>query len=77
MPRERGVRVRLIIDDLYTSGMDPLLLGLDAHPNVEVRLFNPFPAGAAELPDALRRELRATSTACTGACTTSCSSPTA
>ncbi|MGL6113261.1 MAG: phospholipase D family protein, partial [Rubrivivax sp.] len=42
---QRGVRVRLIIDDLYTSGMDPLLLGLDAHPNVEVRLFNPFPAG--------------------------------
>jgi putative cardiolipin synthase len=42
---ERGVRVRLIIDDLYTSGEDPLLLGLDAHPNVEVRLFNPFPAG--------------------------------
>jgi len=42
---ERGVRVRLIIDDLYTSGMDPLLLGLDAHPNAEVRLFNPFPAG--------------------------------
>ena len=42
---ERGVRVRLIIDDLYTSGMDPLLLGFDAHPNVEVRLFNPFPAG--------------------------------
>ncbi len=42
---ERGVRVRLIIDDLYTSGQDPLLLGLDAYPNVEVRLFNPFPAG--------------------------------
>ncbi len=42
---ERGVRVRLIIDDLYTSGMDPLLLGLNAYPHVEVRLFNPFPAG--------------------------------
>ena len=42
---ERGVRVRLIIDDLYTAGMDPLLLGLDAYPNVEVRLFNPFPTG--------------------------------
>jgi phosphatidylserine/phosphatidylglycerophosphate/cardiolipin synthase-like enzyme len=41
----RGVRVRLIIDDLYTSGMDPLLLGFDAYPNVEVRLFNPFPTG--------------------------------
>jgi putative cardiolipin synthase len=42
---ERGVRVRLLIDDLYTSGMDPLLLGLDAYANVEVRLFNPFAAG--------------------------------
>jgi cardiolipin synthase C len=42
---ERGVRVRLIIDDLYTSGQDPLLMGLDAYPNVEVRLFNAFPAG--------------------------------
>ena len=42
---ERGVRVRLLIDDLYTSGQDPLLIGLDAYPNVEVRLFNPFPAG--------------------------------
>ncbi len=38
----RGVRVRLLMDDLYTSGMDPLLLGLAATPNVEVRLFNPF-----------------------------------
>lgn len=42
---QRGVRVRLIIDDLYTSGMDQLLLGFDAYPNVEVRLFNPFPIG--------------------------------
>ena len=41
----RGVRVRLLLDDLYTSGEDPLLLGLNAYPNVEVRLFNPFPAG--------------------------------
>jgi putative cardiolipin synthase len=41
----RGVRVRLLLDDFYTTGMDDLLLGLAAHPNVEVRLFNPF-AGA-------------------------------
>ena len=40
----RGVRVRLLMDDLYTSGEDELLLGLAAHPNVELRLFNPFPA---------------------------------
>jgi putative cardiolipin synthase len=41
----RGVRVRLLLDDLYTAGEDPLLLGLAATPNVEIRLFNPFPAG--------------------------------
>jgi len=39
---ERGVRVRLLIDDLYTGGSDPLFLAFAAHPNVEVRLFNPF-----------------------------------
>ena len=38
----RGVRVRLLIDDFYTSGEDELFLSLVAHPNVEVRLFNPF-----------------------------------
>jgi putative cardiolipin synthase len=38
----RGVRVRLLLDDFYTAGMDDLLLGMAAHPNVEVRLFNPF-----------------------------------
>ena len=42
---QRGVRVRLLIDDFYTHGMDPLLLGLAAHSNVEVRLFNPFASG--------------------------------
>ena len=41
---QRGVRVRLLIDDLHTTGMDTLLLGLAAHPNVELRLFNPFTA---------------------------------
>lgn len=41
----RGVRVRLLIDDLYTAGEDELLLGLAATPNLELRLFNPFPAG--------------------------------
>ncbi|HWK62361.1 MAG TPA: phospholipase D family protein [Eoetvoesiella sp.] len=38
----RGVRVRLLLDDLNTSGLDPLLAALDANPNIEVRLFNPF-----------------------------------
>src|SRR5947209_3924844 len=43
----RGVRVRLLMDDLYTTGEDPLLLALAAHPNVEIRLFNPFPVARA------------------------------
>ena len=41
----RGVRVRVLVDDLYTAGEDELLLALASYPNVEVRLFNPFPAG--------------------------------
>ncbi|MEQ1684419.1 MAG: phospholipase D family protein [Burkholderiaceae bacterium] len=45
----RGVRVRVLLDDLYTGGSDTLLLGLAAHPNVEVRLFNPFPTRAGSL----------------------------
>ena len=38
----RGVRVRLLVDDLNTVGGDPMFYGLAAFPNVEVRLFNPF-----------------------------------
>jgi cardiolipin synthase C len=39
---ERGVRVRLLLDDLYTGGQDENWLAFAAHRNVEVRLFNPF-----------------------------------
>jgi putative cardiolipin synthase len=39
---ERGVRVRLLIDDLYTGGEDPLWHAFAAHKNVQVRVFNPF-----------------------------------
>jgi phosphatidylserine/phosphatidylglycerophosphate/cardiolipin synthase-like enzyme len=39
---ERGVRVRMLLDDQNTKGMDPAIAALDAHPNIEVRLFNPF-----------------------------------
>jgi putative cardiolipin synthase len=41
----RGVRVRLLVDDLYTSGEDSLFLALASYPNVQIRLFNPFPGG--------------------------------
>jgi putative cardiolipin synthase len=39
---ERGVRVRLLLDDINTKGLDATLAALDAHPNIEVRLYNPF-----------------------------------
>jgi cardiolipin synthase C len=39
---DRGVRVRLLLDDNGTSSLDTTLAALDAHPNIEVRLFNPF-----------------------------------
>jgi cardiolipin synthase C len=41
----RGVRVRLLVDDLNTTGGDEMFRGLAAFQNVEVRLFNPFCCG--------------------------------
>jgi putative cardiolipin synthase len=38
----RGVRVRLLIDDLYALGKDFDLATFSAYPNIEVRVFNPF-----------------------------------
>ncbi|MPS49563.1 MAG: phospholipase D family protein [Methylobacillus sp.] len=42
---ERGVRVRLLLDDNGIRGreMDARLAALNKHPNIEIRLFNPFP----------------------------------
>ncbi|HMO45776.1 MAG TPA: phospholipase D family protein [Rubrivivax sp.] len=39
---DRGVRVRVLIDDANTVGLDPLLATLAAHPGIELRLYNPF-----------------------------------
>lgn len=39
---ERGVRVRLLLDDLSTTGAEPLIEALADVPNLEIRLFNPF-----------------------------------
>ncbi len=39
---DRGVRVRLLLDDIFTPRMDSALAQLSTHPNVEVRLFNPL-----------------------------------
>lgn len=39
---DRGVHVRLLLDDMYTAGYDPMTAALAGHPNIEIRLFNPF-----------------------------------
>ena len=38
----RGVRVRLLLDDLGVRAEDEIIATLDAHPNIEIRIFNPF-----------------------------------
>ncbi len=40
---QRGVRVRLLLDDLSQGDSELDLAALAVHPNIEVRLFNPFP----------------------------------
>src|SRR5580698_6450734 len=42
---DRGVRVRVLVDDLNTAGEDRRFMHLSEHANVEVRVFNPFPGG--------------------------------
>ena len=43
---DRGVRIRLLVDDMFTSGYDTGLRALQSHPNFEIRIFNPFNRGA-------------------------------
>lgn len=39
---DRGVRVRMLLDDVNVLGRDPIYLALDRHPHIDVRLFNPI-----------------------------------
>jgi putative cardiolipin synthase len=39
---DRGVRVRLLLDDMDTKSYDAVTAALDSHKNIEIRLFNPF-----------------------------------
>lgn len=49
MAADRGVRVRLLMDDALTDEVDPGLLSLNEHANIEVRVFNPFPRRRSRL----------------------------
>lgn len=49
---DRGVRVRMLVDDMDIAGKDAPLLALDTHPHIEVRLFNPTRCrGLLRLPE--------------------------
>ncbi len=39
---DRGVRVRFLLDDIFTTVQDPELVLLDRHENIELRLYNPI-----------------------------------
>jgi putative cardiolipin synthase len=39
---DRDVRVRILLDDIDLGDRDALLATIDDHPNIEVRVFNPF-----------------------------------
>ena len=38
----RGVRVRFLLDDIFTTVGDEALFALNSHPNIELRIFNPI-----------------------------------
>jgi putative cardiolipin synthase len=56
---DRGVRVRVLLDDINTKGDDSTYLALDNHPNVEIRLFNPSRSRTSALRRGIEMALRA------------------
>jgi len=46
---DRGVRVRVLVDDMGLGGRDFATAILNSHPNIEVRIFNPFSRYASRL----------------------------
>lgn len=52
---DRGVRVRLLVDDMGLVGRDLGAAVMDSHPNMEVRIFNPFSRKTSRLSQFLTR----------------------
>ena len=42
---DRGVKVRILLDDMTSYGQDARIAALSCHDNIEVRLFNPLESG--------------------------------
>src|SRR5450755_601092 len=47
---DRGIRVRMLLDDIGLEHEDHMLDALNAHPNIQVRLFNPFRTRNPSMP---------------------------
>ena len=48
---DRGVRVRILVDDISLAGRDARVAALDGHPNIEIHIFNPFANRSARIFD--------------------------
>jgi len=46
---DRGVRIRFLLDDIFTEAPDRNLMLINQHPNIEVRLFNPISRRGVQL----------------------------
>ena len=55
---DRGVRVRMLIDDIYGNKDEDTWVGLDAHENIEVRMWNPWKRGRGRLLQSIVRAAR-------------------
>ena len=53
MAANRGVRVRILLDDISTKGYEQTFAVLSANPNIEIRLTNPFAHRRARGADGL------------------------
>ena len=53
----RGVRVRILVDDLYATGEDALFAGVAQHDGIEVRMFNPLPVRAGGIAERIALSL--------------------
>ncbi|MDL1976152.1 MAG: phospholipase D family protein [Deltaproteobacteria bacterium] len=52
---DRGVRVRFLVDDMDLGGRDMVAAAMDSHPNLEVRIFNPFSRNVGRLSQFVTR----------------------
>jgi len=52
---DRGVRVRLLVDDMAIAGRDLSVAVADSYPNMEVRIFNPFSRKTSRLSQFITR----------------------